>query len=140
MSPTCSFSLNPLLFFFLPPFSLLPLPRLHGLLGNRWCEVGRSLGVSGQAALDKYRSIHKQNKKGDRLGHQRWLLHDCVFVTHLCVAGGWSVEEEKRLVEAMKHYRSGKEGGEGEDLPLSHSVTWQSVAEKVGTRNADQCR
>ena len=68
------------------------------------------------------------------------IAHDCVFVTHLCVAGGWSVEEEKRLVEAMKHYRSGEEGGEDEDLPLSHSVTWQRVAEKVGTRNADQCR
>lgn len=47
------------------------------------------------------------------------------------------MEEEQRLVEAMKHYRSGEEGDE--DLPL-HSVTWQSVAEKVGTRNADQCR
>ena len=70
-----------------------------------------------------------------------------VFVTLSLCAGGWSVEEEKRLVEAMKHYRSGKEGGEGEegggegeDLPLSRSVTWQSVAERVGTRNADQCR
>lgn len=47
------------------------------------------------------------------------------------------MEEEQRLVEAMKHYRSGEEGDE--DLSL-HSVTWQSVAEKVGTRNADQCR
>ena len=69
-----------------------------------------------------------------------------VFVTLSLCAGGWSVEEEKRLVEAMKHYRSSEEGGEGEeggeneDLPLSHSVTWQSVAERVGTRNADQCR
>ena len=50
------------------------------------------------------------------------------------------MEEEQRLVEAMKHYRSGEEGGEGENLPLSHSVTWQIVAERVGTRNADQCR
>lgn len=63
-------------------------------------------------------------------------MHVFIFALSLCV-GGWSVEEEQRLVEAMKHYRSGKEGDE--DLPL-HSVTWQSVAEKVGTRNADQCR
>ena len=60
-----------------------------------------------------------------------------VFVTLSLCIGGWSMEEEQRLVEAMKHYWSGEEGDE--DLPL-HSVTWQSVAEKVSTRNADQCR
>jgi len=41
--------------------------RLHKLHGNRWCEVGRVLGVSGQAAQDKYRTLTPRCNKGETL-------------------------------------------------------------------------
>ena len=39
------------------------------------------------------------------------IAHDCVFVTHLCVAGGWSVEEGEGREEEEKEGVEGK--GEG---------------------------
>ena len=47
----------------------LPNPnlRLHKLHGNRWRDVGRTLGVSGQAALDKFRSMCDGYNKGETL-------------------------------------------------------------------------
>ena len=33
-------------------------------LGNRWTEIGRSLGVSGRAARDKHRHIANRERTG----------------------------------------------------------------------------
>ena len=51
--------------------------------------------------------------------------------------GVWSEEEEQRLLEAMAYFRNGEVG---DDLYLPPSVTWEKVAERVGTRNLAQCR
>ena len=58
----------------------------------------------------------------------------CVFVR---VSGEWSEEEEQKLAEAMEYFRSGEDG---DNLCLPPSVTWEKVAERVGTRNLAQCR
>ena len=40
--------------------------RLHGIHGNRWVTIGKAIGVSGRAAQDKYRSMAKRRKKGEK--------------------------------------------------------------------------
>ena len=40
--------------------------RLHSIHGNRWVTIGKAIGVSGRAAQDKFRSMAKRQKKGDK--------------------------------------------------------------------------
>ena len=58
-------------------------------------------------------------------------------MNELFITGVWSESEEKRLVSAIEqccgaHYL--------ESLVLPLTVTWENIAELVGTRNGPQCR
>ena len=89
------------------------LTRLHEIHGNRWAEIGRHMGTTGRAVLDRFRSLRNPRK-----------------------GGRWSEEEEQKLFDVMATLRQ-EHGGEGDDLPPS--VSWRDVASKVGTRTEMQC-
>lgn len=38
--------------------------RLHSFHGNKWSVIGKSMGMSGRAVIDKYRSMSKRETKG----------------------------------------------------------------------------
>ena len=90
------------------------LLKLHQIHGNRWAEIGRHMGTTGRAVLDRYRSLRHPSRS----------------------SGQWSQEEEQKLSEVMAELRR-EQGGEGDDLPPT--VSWRDVAARVGTRTEMQC-
>ena len=89
------------------------LCRLHTTLGNKWAEMGRHIGVSGRAAHDRFKQIHRRKRQGQ-----------------------WSESEEQKLLSAMAELQK-QHNGRKDDLP--EGIRWEDVAAKVETRNAIQC-
>ena len=89
------------------------LLKLHKIHGNKWAEIGRHMGITGRAVLDRFRSLRNPKR-----------------------TGRWSQEEEQKLFDVMAEVRR-EHGGEGDDLPPS--VSWRDVAEKVESRTEMQC-
>ena len=87
--------------------------RLHKIYGNKWVEIGKHVGTTGRAALDRFRHINNRKK-----------------------VGFWSESEERKLCQAMAEIQK-EHGGDSDDLPST--VRWKDVAAKIETRTAMQC-
>ena len=90
------------------------LLRLHKIHGNKWVEIGKHIGTTGRAVLDRFRKISNRKK-----------------------VGCWSESEERKLREAMEEVQREHGGGESDDLPST--VRWKDIAARVGTRTEIQC-
>ena len=112
--------------------------------------------LSGQTCRDRYRRISKKNiRKGIIV-----ILHTCNFIPQVVTTlsqrcdkvvaiwdynyvgwfklGVWNDDESDCLKEALEHYRG--YDWKGGDCDLPEGVTWEMVANRVGTRTAHQCR
>ena len=89
------------------------LLKLHKVYGNKWAEIGRHIGTTGRACIDRFGKLDKRRNVGQ-----------------------WSDEEEQKLLEVMTQLRQ-EHGGEGDDLPTG--VSWKDVSRRVGTRTETQC-
>ena len=87
------------------------------------------MGISAQAARDKYRLISCRKRKGKDEYYK-----SMVEMVH--ISGPWLPKEETRLNSAMQRIH----GKDAEQVWLSSLGRWELVAKHVKTRNALQCR
>lgn len=88
------------------------LVALYMQLGPKWHEIGRRMGKPADAVRSRH---HWWENRGSGKGR-------------------WTRDEEMRLQEALK-----KVGHTDQNGPLPDGVTWDRIAELVGTRSPDQC-
>ncbi|XP_071960347.1 cyclin-D-binding Myb-like transcription factor 1 [Antedon mediterranea] len=88
------------------------LKDLHEQYGNDWASIGTEMGRSASSVKDKFR-----------------LLKPC---SH---QGKWSPDEEQLLAESVYDLTGAVPGSS-----VTTGVSWNQVAQQVGTRSEKQCR
>ncbi|XP_055463852.1 cyclin-D-binding Myb-like transcription factor 1 [Psammomys obesus] len=94
------------------PEEIEKLKELWRKHGNDWITIGAALGRSPSSVKDR-----------------------CRLMKNACKAGKWTEEEEQILGDVV-HELTCTEMGE----KVTQGVCWETVAERVGTRSAKQCR
>ncbi|MEJ1287776.1 hypothetical protein NN561_018799 [Cricetulus griseus] len=94
------------------PEEIEKLKELWQQHGNDWIKIGAAMGRSPSSVKDR-----------------------CRLMKHPCNAGKWSEEEEQILADVVHELTSTAVGDK-----VTQGVCWASVAQRVGTRSAKQCR
>ncbi|XP_037055036.1 cyclin-D-binding Myb-like transcription factor 1 [Peromyscus leucopus] len=94
------------------PAEIQKLKELWQRHGNDWITIGAAMGRSPSSVKDR-----------------------CRLLKDTCNTGKWT-EEEERILGDVVHELTHTEV----DEKVTHGVCWATVAQRVGTRSAKQCR